>query len=82
MLVTMIVLRWQWLMTWLAVHVPAKSRTAWGSGSIGPILWIVLAVIIIGAVIAWWEASGAVDLAAILANFTNLLSEADRATAP
>lgn len=75
-------LRWRWFMAWLAIHVPVKSRTARGSGTIGPILWIVLAVIIIGAVIAWWEVSGATDLAAILGNFTSLLNEADRATAP
>ncbi len=82
MLVMMISLRWQLFVAWLAGRVPAKSRVARGSGSIGPILWIVVAFIIIGAVIAWWEASGSADLAAILGNFTSLLSDADRATAP
>ena len=73
--------QWQLFLAWLMVRVPRKARTAHGGGSIGPILWIVLAVIIIGAVIAWWETGGSADLSTVLGNFTKLLSGADTATA-
>ncbi len=78
---TAIQMQWQLFLAWLTVRVPAKARTAHGGGSIGPILWIVLAVIIIGAVIAWWETGGSGDLSSVLNNFTSLLSGANSATA-
>ena len=79
----MSIMQWplQVVLAWLKAHVALKARTAHGGGSIGPILWIVLAVIIIGAVIAWWETGGSSDLASVLSNFTNLLSGANSATA-
>lgn len=79
----MSIVQWplQWLLAWLKARVVPKVRTAHGGGSIGPILWIVLAVIIIGAVIAWWETGGSADLSTVLGNFTKLLSGADTATA-
>ncbi len=71
----------QFFLAWLKVRIMPKMRVARGGGSIGPILWIVLAVIIIGAVIAWWESGGSKDLSSVLANFTSLLGGADSATA-
>ncbi|POB12325.1 hypothetical protein [Sulfobacillus sp. hq2] len=70
------------LYAWMHSRLAAKSRAARGGGSVGPILWVVLAVIIIGSIIIWWtKGGGSTDLSNVLSNFTGLLNGASSSTA-
>ncbi|POB12326.1 hypothetical protein [Sulfobacillus sp. hq2] len=71
-----------WWFARLQSRWAVKSQTARGGGSVGPILWVVLAVIIIGSIILWWtKGGGSADLSNVLSNFTGLLNGANSSTA-